>query len=143
MLYKKLAFVLAVVAIATILGLYHIKLENAPEASNSAPIDPKQLFLKAGQSESFRYWSHEISVEYTKDGETHLIKIVVDEKTTFIKKNTTDGPSGIYWSEEGLYFAIKPVVWEERGNERIPVFEKTWNVTEIYFETIALRGEQK
>lgn len=139
---KRLALIFLVVGVLIVVGCVEnngktnqTTAENQTKdikPSSNVTIAPKQFFMKPGQSEHFNYWNHEIVINYTKDAEMHLIEVIVDGKTTLIRKNASGYPRGEYRSIDDLHFSVKPVVWEERDGRKVPVFEKTWNVSEIY-----------
>jgi hypothetical protein len=98
------------------------------------PPAPKQLYIKAGQHEQFTYWGHGIGVNYTSAYPTQIFKVAVDGNEKLLQKEPTESPNGIYWKEGNLSFTLKPVVWETREGQKVPVYESTWNTSEVYFE---------
>ncbi|MDO8728112.1 MAG: hypothetical protein Q7J35_18825 [Candidatus Methanoperedens sp.] len=105
----------------------------APISSIVSPA-PVQLYIKAGQSEQFIYKSHTITVNYTSAYPLHIVRVTFDGTEKIIQKETSESPGGIYWKEKDISFTLKPVLWEIRDLEKIPIYEKTWNTTELYFE---------
>ena len=107
------------------------------------PPVPHQLYIKAGQLEQFSYWGHTIAVNYTSEYPTQIVKVAVDGSENVLQKGPTESPNGIYWKEGNLSFTLKPVVWEIREGQKIPVYESTWNTSEVYFEVrvISLSSE--
>ena len=97
------------------------------------PPAPQQLYMKAGQYENFSYWGHTIAVNYSSAYPTQKIKVTVDGSEKVLQKELTDSPNGIDWNDGNLSFTLKPVVWEKRDNQDIPIYESTWNTTEVYF----------
>lgn len=106
------------------------------------PPAPKQLFIKAGQFEQFTYWGHNIAVNYTSIYPTQIVKITLDGIERTIQKNLTESPAGVYWKEGDLSFTLKPVVWEIRDGQKIPIYESTWNTTEVYFDVMVKRPSE-
>lgn len=98
------------------------------------PPAPKQLYIKVGQIEQFTYWNHDIVINYTSSYPNQIIKVFVDGAEKTFQKELTESPTGIYWKEGNLSFTIKPVTWEIRNSQNIPIYESTWNTTEIYFK---------
>jgi hypothetical protein len=112
-----------------------VKHENlSPPSTITVPPAPKQAHLKVGQSEKFTYWGHNITVNYTSSYPDQIVKLTLDGKEKNIEVELNASPRGIYWQEDNLSFALKPVVWEIRNNQRVPIYENTWNTTEIYLE---------
>lgn len=102
---------------------------------------PKQLYIKVGQVEQFTYWGHDISINYISAYPTQKVKLTINGVERIIQKELSDNPSGIYWNEGNLSFTLKPVVWENRDSQKIPIYESTWNTTELFFEV--LKGERR
>ncbi len=107
---------------------------HAPILIQTAPIAPKHAYLKVGQSEQFTYWGHSIAINYIASQPEQVINVIVDGVEQTFKKRPTDTPRGVYWREGNLSFALKPIVWETRDGQAIPIYEGTWNTSEIYFE---------
>jgi len=99
-----------------------------------ASVAPKFFYLKPGQSEEFTYGGHKITVIYVSSFPKQIVKVVVDGTEKTFERDLNTSPKGIYWKHNNLIFAIKPVVWVFRDGQKIPIYEKTWNTTEIYFE---------
>lgn len=99
----------------------------------TVPPVPKQLYIKAGQHEQFTYWGHDIGVNYTSAYPTQIFKVAVDGNEKLLQKEPTES-NGIYWKEGNLSFTLKPVVWEIREGQNVPIYESTWNTSEVYFE---------
>jgi len=102
--------------------------------SITVPPAPRQFYLRVGQSEQFIYWDHNITINYFSGYPNQIIKITLDGVEKTFQKELTENPIGIYWKEGNLSFTIKPVIWEIRNGQNIPVYESTWNTTEIYFK---------
>uniref|UniRef100_A0A7C3UCZ2 Uncharacterized protein n=1 Tax=Geoglobus ahangari TaxID=113653 RepID=A0A7C3UCZ2_9EURY len=102
--------------------------------SNQASVAPKFFYLKLGQSKKFTYSDHDIVVTYLSSFPKQIVVVVVDNTEKTFERDLNASPRGIYWRYNNLIFAIKPVVWEFRDGQKIPIYEKTWNTTEIYFE---------
>ncbi|NJD77097.1 MAG: hypothetical protein FIB08_08395 [Candidatus Methanoperedens sp.] len=100
----------------------------------NVPSAPRQIYIRAGQAEQFTYRGHNITINYTSAYPIQTLKVSVDGTDKKIQKETTGSPRGIYWKDRGLDFTIKPVSWEVRDGQRVPLYEKTWNTTELYFE---------
>jgi len=98
------------------------------------PPVPHQLYIKTGQLEQFTFWGHAIAVNYTSAHLTQIVKVAVDGSEKIIQKEPADSPNGIDWKEGNLSFTLKPVVWEIREGQNIPIYESTWNTSEVYFE---------
>jgi hypothetical protein len=103
-------------------------------SSSVVPPAPKQIYIKVGGAEAFDYAGHNIEIDYTYGKSTNIIKVNVDGHKTIFQKNIDDDPAGVYQKENGLHFAIKPVIWETRGSQNVPIYEETWNTSEIYVE---------
>ncbi len=97
---------------------------------------PMQLYIKAGQSEQITYKGHNITVNYTSAYPIQIVRITLDSSEKIIHKETGESPGGVYWKEKNFSFTLKPVVWEIRDSQHIPIYEKTWNTTELYFEVL-------
>ena len=97
------------------------------------PAAPHQMYIKAGQYENFSYWGHTIAVNYTSAYPSQKFSVAVDGSEKAIQKELTDSPNGIDWIEGNLSFTLKPVVWEMREGQNIPIYESTWNTSEVYF----------
>ena len=104
--------------------------------SINVPPAPKELYIKVGQSEQFTYWGHNIEINYISAYPKQTVKVTVNGKEKNIEVEITAPPRGIYWKEGNLSFVLKPVVWEVRNGQRVPIYEKTWNTTELYFEVV-------
>ena len=102
--------------------------------TDQASVAPKFFYLKLGQSKEFTYSDHNITVTYVSSFPKQIVKVVVDGTEKTFKRDLNASPRGIYWKYNNLIFAIKPVVWVFRDGQKIPIYEKTWNTTEIYFE---------
>ena len=100
----------------------------------TVPPAPNQLYVKVGQPEQFTYWGHNISINYTSAYSTQNMKVTLDGAERTFQKESTESPAGIYWKEGNLSFTLKPVVWEIRQGQKVPIYESTWNTSEIYFE---------
>ena len=99
----------------------------------SVPLTPQKLYIKAGQSENFSYMGHTIAFNYITAYPSQKFSVTVDGSEKVIQKELADNPNGIDWSEGNLSFTVKPVVWEKRDGQNIPLYESTWNTTEVYF----------
>jgi len=110
--------------------------KGVDNATATAPPAPRQVNLEAGQVEQFTYKGHAIIINYSSAYPTQIITIALDGSEKIIQRERTENPRGIYWKEGNLSFSLKPVVWEIRNGRRIPLYEKTWNTTEIYFEVL-------
>ena len=131
MIKTKILILLCVICVA-IAGC--LKEESSKEELKRVPPAPKQLYLKTGQFESFVYWGHNITVAYVSSFPKQTVRIVVDGVEKVFERELNASPRGIYWKESNLTFVLKPVIWEFRNGEKIPIYEKTWNTTELYFE---------
>ncbi|MDO9324212.1 MAG: hypothetical protein Q7T80_04550 [Methanoregula sp.] len=100
---------------------------------SQVPPAPHQLYIKNGQREQFTFWGHPIAVNYVSAYPTQIVKISVDGSEKVIQKELTDSPNGIDWKEGNLIFTLKPVVWEMREGQNIPIYESTWNTSEVFF----------
>ena len=109
-------------------------LKNETTAPPGVPQAPRQVYLKAGQVEQFSYEGHNFTINYVSAYPLQTLIVGVDGSEKKIQKEITDSPRGIYWNEWDFDFAIKPVSWEIRDGRGIPIYEKTWNTTELYFE---------
>jgi len=105
---------------------------QVPLASQVLPA-PHQLYIKNGQLEQFTFWGHTIAVNYVSAYPTQIVKIAIDGSENVIQKELTESPNGIDWKEGNLSFTLKPVVWEIQEGQNIPVYESTWNTSEMYF----------
>ena len=94
---------------------------------------PYQIYIKSGQHEEFTYRSHTITVDYTSAYPTQIIKVAVDGSEKVIRRDLAENPNGIDWKDGDLSFTLKPVVWEIREGQNIPVYESTWNTGEVQF----------
>ena len=92
-----------------------------------------QIYINAGQHENFCTWGHTIAVNYISAYPSQKFSVTVDGSERVIQKELTDNPSGIDWIEGNLSFTLKPVVWEMREGQNIPIYEGTWNTSEVYF----------
>lgn len=99
---------------------------------------PYQLYIKAGQTYQFTYVGN-FSVNYVSAYPTQIVKIAFDGHEKTIQKELYENPNGIYWSEGKFHFNLNPVVWEIRDGQRGPVYESTWNTTELYLEVRELK----
>jgi hypothetical protein len=135
-----LTFVVFLSFIAGCSGPGTIAHNDTPAAPPAAtvPPSPHQIYLKEGQHENFSFWGHSIGVNYTSGYPTQIIKVTLDGSETVLRKNLTDSPEGIDWSARNLSFTIKPVVWEPRDSQNVPLYERTWNTREVYFEVQVL-----
>jgi len=104
------------------------------EETKQVPPAPKQLYLKVGQSKQFNYWGHDIAITYVSSFPKQTVRVVVDGVEKVFEKELNASPRGIYWKDDNLTFALKPVVWELRNGQKVPIYEKTWNTTELYFD---------
>jgi hypothetical protein len=115
----------------------HGKIANnetpATPLSTSVPLTPQKLYIKAGQFENFSYMGHTIAFNYISAYPSQKFSVTVDGSEKIIQKELADNPRGIDWSEGNLGFTLKPVVWENRDGQNIPLYESTWNTTEVYF----------
>lgn len=109
------------------------EMPHVPEQTLVPPA-PKLLYVKAGQFEQFTYWGHNIVVNYTSAYPIQIVKVTLEGVERIFQKEPTESPVGIYWKEGNLSFSLKPVVWEIRDGQKIPIYESTWNTSEIYFE---------
>ncbi len=107
---------------------------NSIDHTTEIPPAPKQIYLKEGQNDHFAYWGHNITIDYVMSSPTQTIKITVDGSEKEITKEISDNPRGVYWNEKNLIFSLKPVMWEKRDGNMVPIYEKSWNTTELYFE---------
>jgi hypothetical protein len=117
-----------------ILMLVCIITSGCLEETNQVSPAPKQLYLKLGQSKQFTYRGHDIAVTYVSSSPKQTIKVVIDGVEKIFEKELDANPRGIYWKDDNLTFVLKPVVWELRDGQKVPIYEKTWNTTEFYFE---------
>ena len=101
---------------------------------NPVPPAPRQVYVPAGEKENFTYWGHMIVINYVSASPSQKILVNIDGSETVITRNHTDSPKGIDWNEGNLSFTLKPVVWEMRDGQRVPIYERTWNTREVYFE---------
>jgi len=99
----------------------------------SVPLTPQRLYIKAGQSENFSYMGHRIAFNYISAYPSQKFSVTVDGSEKVIQKELADSPKGIDWNEGNLGFTLKPVVWEKRDGQNIPLYESTWNTSEVYF----------
>ncbi len=134
----KIKFALHVLIIAMVIGCISRPdgITENETSQREVPPAPRQIYIKAGQVEQFTYLGHKFTINYTS---LKTLEVSLDGIDKQIQKEMTDG-RGIYWSERGFNFTIKPVSWEIRDGQRIPLYEKTWNTTELYFE---VSGEGK
>ena len=131
-----LTFVVFLSFIAGCSGPGTIAHNDTPAASlpNKVPPAPHQVYIKEGQYENFSYWGHTITVNYISAYPTQIIKVTIDGSETVLQKEVTDSPQGIDWRGSNLRFTLKPVVWEMRDGQNVPIYESTWNTRELYFE---------
>ena len=106
-----------------------------PDAS--VPPAPKQLFLFPNSSESFQFWSHNMTVSYLSSF-PHLVEVTIDGDIETIEINrSTQCPGsncGYYVTKNDIGYSIQPVIWRyNEAGEKIWYFE-TWNTSELYFE---------
>jgi len=94
---------------------------------------PHQLYIKTGQLEQFTFWGHTIAVNYASAYPTQIVKVTVDGSEKVIQKELTESPNGIDWKEGNLSLTLKSVVWELREGQNVPIYESTWNTSEVYF----------
>jgi hypothetical protein len=73
-------------------------------------------------------------LNYIQSYPSQNVKVTIDGVEKTFQIGLMDNPAGIYWKEGNLRFTIKPVVWEIRDSQKVPLYEKTWNTTELYFE---------
>jgi hypothetical protein len=113
---------------------------DTPAATLPATVHPSphQIYITEGQHENFSYWGHTIAVSYTSAYPTQIVNVTIDGSETVLQKNLTDSPHGIDWSARNVSFTIKPVVWELRDGQNVPLYERTWNTREVYFEVQVL-----
>jgi hypothetical protein len=139
-IYVPLTFVVILSLIAGCSGSGTIAHNDTPAASlpNKVPPAPHQIYIKEGQHENFSYWGHTITVNYTSAYPTQIIKVTIDGSETVLQKEVTDSPQGIDWRGSNLSFTLKPVVWEIRDGQNVPIYESTWNTREVYFEVEVL-----
>lgn len=104
-----------------------------PPIAPPVPPAPHQLYIKTGQLEQFTFWGHTIAVNYTSAYPTQIVKVAVDGSEKVLQKELTESPNGIDWKEGNLSFTLKPVVWEIREGQNVPIYESTWNTSEVYF----------
>ena len=76
---------------------------------------------------------HTIAFNYISAYPSQKFSVTVDGSEKVIQKELADNPNGIDWSEGNIVFTLKPVVWEKRDGQNIPLYESTWNTTEVYF----------
>jgi|GEM_PF-6027191 hypothetical protein len=126
---------LTVLSGTTLGGCVEQRENNLSKGKNdNVPPAPASMYLSLGESKQLSYWNHTITVSFTSSNMDRVIIVTVDEQSKTFIKNVSDNPRGIYWEENNLNFEIKPVLWEVRDNKEIPIYEKTWNTSEIYFE---------
>ena len=104
-----------------------------PPTAPQVPPAPHQLYIKPGQFEQFNFWGHTITVNYASAYPTQIVKVAVDGSEKVIQKELTESPNGIDWKEGNLSFTLKPVLWEMREGQNVPIYESTWNTSEVYF----------
>ena len=97
------------------------------------PIAPQKVYIKAGQHQNFSYMGHTVAFNYITAYPSQTFSVTVDGSEKVIQKELADDPKGIDWSEGNLSFTLKPVIWEKREDQNIPIYESTWNTTEVYF----------
>lgn len=114
-----------------------------PQPSGKVPPAPKSFYITVGQSEEFTYWDHDIVISYLSASPVQSIKITVDGEEKTIERELTADPRGVYWDKGNLSFALKPVSWEVREGQRVPIYEGTWNTTELYFEVVSSVGPEE
>jgi hypothetical protein len=135
----RILLIVAIIAAAAVVGCISQppgeKVTNeTPPPVTTVPPAPKLLYLKAGQFEQFTYWGHNITVNYSSAYPIQTVEVTLDGAERTFKKELTESPIGIYWKEGNLSFTLKAVVWEIRDGQKIPIYESTWNITELYFE---------
>lgn len=111
-----------------------------PQPEGKVPPAPKSFYITAGQSEEFTYWNHNIVISYLSASPEQTVEITVDGEKRTIERELTADPRGVYWEKGNLSFALKPVLWEVRDDQRVPIYESTWNTTELYFEVVSSVG---
>lgn len=111
---------------------------ETPLTAQPLPAAPRQLYIEAGQQENFTYWGHTIAVNYASAFPSQKILVAIDGSERLITRNLTDSPKGIDWSEANLSFTLKPVIWEMRNGQKVPLYERTWDTREVYFITTIL-----
>ncbi len=94
---------------------------------------PRQLYLDEGGSASFSYHGHNISVEFWVVDGLRRVRITLDGVEKTVERNAS-AVGGVFWRTGGLGFAVKPVIWEVREGRDTPIYEKTWNVSQVYIE---------
>lgn len=98
------------------------------------PPAPAGVYITPGQSEEFTYRGYIIKVRYISAYPEHLVKVRVDGNEKLIYVNANASPGAIYWKQNSLSFSLKPVVREFRDGTMVPVYERTWNTSEVYLE---------
>jgi len=133
--YVTLAFVVFLLFLAGCSRPEKIAYNETPAAPlpTIVPTASHQLYIKAGQYENFSYWGHAIAVNYTSAYPSQKFSVAVDGSEKVIQKELSDSPNGIDWIEGNISFTLKPVVWEMREGQNIPIYESTWNTSEVYF----------
>lgn len=111
---------------------------SLPPSGLPVPPAPHQLYMKSGQLEEFTYWGHTIAVNYTSAHPTQIVKVAVDGSEKVFRKELTERPDAVDWNEGNLSFTLKPVVWELRDGQNVPIYESTWNTSEVYFSVQVL-----
>ena len=136
---------IALVIVALLVFLYFLTgraSDDGKIANNETPakplptsviLTPQNLYIKVGQYENFSYLGHTIAFNYITAYPSQKFSVTVDGFEKVIQKESTDIPKGIDWSEGNLSFTLKPVVWEIRDGQNIPIYESTWNTTEVFF----------
>jgi hypothetical protein len=111
-------------------------LSNNTSNTSSTPVTsaPAQIYVKAGDVGVVDYDGHHIEVEYTIADSINSMEVKTDGASKVFQKKLEDDPAGIYWEENGLHYGIKPVIWETRDTQEVPIYEESWNTTEIYVE---------
>jgi hypothetical protein len=102
-------------------------------AAPAVPMAPYQLYIKSGQYEQFTYGGHMMTVNFTSAYPMQIIQVTVDGSEKVIRKEITESPTGMDWKDGNLRFTVKPVVWEIREGQNVPIYETSWNTSEVYF----------
>jgi|GEM_PF-1483402 len=105
--------------------------QSPSETTDVAPA-PWQTYIKAGKYEQFVFWGNNITIDYISAYPVQIIEITFNGSEKIIRKELTDSPGGVYWTEGNISFNLKPVVWEKRDTQMVPIYESTWNTSEIF-----------
>ena len=95
---------------------------------------PYMGYLKVGENTTFKYSGKSVKIDFRSENDYSVFTIEVDGTEKMLKVKKDSEGKAISDTISGLHIVIKPVEWEERNGQLVPIYEKSWNSSEVYFE---------